>query len=151
VPARVLGTTPGLNLLYAHMNRVIKQRDLNALYVTGPGHGGLGLVTNACPEGTYSEVYSSIGQDEDGMRALFRQFSFPGGIPSHVAPKTPGSIHEGASSAMRWCMPTARRSTTRICWCCAWWATGKSRPARWPPAGTRASSSTPSAPDRYFP
>ncbi|MDT4957769.1 MAG: xylulose-5-phosphate/fructose-6-phosphate phosphoketolase, partial [Pseudonocardiales bacterium] len=89
------GTTPGLNLLYAHMNRVIKERDLNALYVTGPGHGGPGLVANAYLDGTYSEVYSSIGQDEDGLRALFRQFSFPGGIPSHVAPETPGSIHEG--------------------------------------------------------
>ena len=89
------GTTPGLNLLYAHMNRVIKARDLNALYVTGPGHGGPGLVANAYLEGTYSEVYASIGQDEEGMRALFRQFSFPGGIPSHVAPETPGSIHEG--------------------------------------------------------
>jgi xylulose-5-phosphate/fructose-6-phosphate phosphoketolase len=89
------GTTPGLNLLYAHMNRVIKDRDLNALYVTGPGHGGPGLVANAYLEGTYSEVYSSITRNEDGMRALFRQFSFPGGIPSHVAPETPGSIHEG--------------------------------------------------------
>ena len=89
------GTTPGLNLLYAHMNRVISERDLSALYVTGPGHGGPGLVANAYLEGTYSEVYSSIGQDEDGLRALFRQFSFPGGIPSHVAPETPGSIHEG--------------------------------------------------------
>ena len=89
------GTTPGLNLLYAHMNRVIKQRDLNALYVTGPGHGGPGLVANAYLEGTYSEVYPSISTDEDGMRGLFRQFSFPGGIPSHVAPETPGSIHEG--------------------------------------------------------
>ena len=89
------GTTPGLNLLYAHLNRVIKDRDLNALYVTGPGHGGPALVANAYLEGTYSEVYSAIGQDEDGLRALFRQFSFPGGIPSHVAPETPGSIHEG--------------------------------------------------------
>ena len=89
------GTTPGLNLLYAHMNRVIKERDLNTLYVTGPGHGGPGLVANAYLDGTYSEVYSAIGRDEDGMRALFRQFSFPGGIPSHVAPETPGSIHEG--------------------------------------------------------
>ncbi|MDQ3404361.1 MAG: phosphoketolase family protein [Actinomycetota bacterium] len=89
------GTTPGLNLLYAHMNRVINQRDLNALYVTGPGHGGPGLVANAYLEGTYSEVYPAISQDEDGLRALFRQFSFPGGIPSHVAPETPGSIHEG--------------------------------------------------------
>ena len=89
------GTTPGLNLLYAHMNRVIKQRNLNTLYVTGPGHGGPGLVANAYLEGTYSEVYPSISTDEDGMRGLFRQFSFPGGIPSHVAPETPGSIHEG--------------------------------------------------------
>jgi len=89
------GTTPGLNLLYAHMNRAINERDLNVLYVTGPGHGGPGLVANAYLDGTYSEVYSAIGQDEDGMRALFRQFSFPGGIPSHVAPETPGSIHEG--------------------------------------------------------
>ncbi|MCU1393538.1 MAG: phosphoketolase [Ilumatobacteraceae bacterium] len=89
------GTTPGLNLLYAHMNRLIRARDLNVLYVTGPGHGGPGLVANAYLEGTYSEVYSSIGEDVDGMRALFRQFSFPGGIPSHVAPETPGSIHEG--------------------------------------------------------
>ncbi len=89
------GTTPGLNLLYAHMNRVIADRDLDALFVTGPGHGGPGLVANAYLEGTYSEVYSGIGRDEDGLRALFRQFSFPGGIPSHVAPETPGSIHEG--------------------------------------------------------
>jgi xylulose-5-phosphate/fructose-6-phosphate phosphoketolase len=89
------GTTPGLNLLYAHLNRLIRQRDLNAIFVTGPGHGGPGLVANAYLEGTYSEVYSHIGQDVDGLRALFRQFSFPGGVPSHVAPETPGSIHEG--------------------------------------------------------
>jgi xylulose-5-phosphate/fructose-6-phosphate phosphoketolase len=89
------GTTPGLNLIYAHMNRVIRNRDLDAIYITGPGHGGPGLVANAYLEGTYSEVYPSISRDEDGMRRLFRQFSFPGGIPSHVAPETPGSIHEG--------------------------------------------------------
>ena len=89
------GTTPGLNLIYAHMNRVIKERDLNALFVTGPGHGGPALVANAYLEGTYTEVYSAITQDESGLRSLFRQFSFPGGIPSHVAPETPGSIHEG--------------------------------------------------------
>ncbi|MGZ4419671.1 MAG: phosphoketolase family protein, partial [Gaiellaceae bacterium] len=89
------GTTPGLNLVYAHLNRAIRARDLSAIYVTGPGHGGPGLVANAYLEGTYSEVYSSIGNDEDGLRKLFRQFSFPGGIPSHVAPETPGSIHEG--------------------------------------------------------
>jgi xylulose-5-phosphate/fructose-6-phosphate phosphoketolase len=89
------GTTPGLNLLYAHLNRAIRARDLSAIYVTGPGHGGPGLVANAYLEGTYSEIYSTIGEDEEGMRRLFRQFSFPGGIPSHVAPETPGSIHEG--------------------------------------------------------
>jgi xylulose-5-phosphate/fructose-6-phosphate phosphoketolase len=89
------GTTPGLNLIYAHMNRAILQRDLDAIYITGPGHGGPGLVANAYLEGTYGEVYSHIRDDEDGLRALFRQFSFPGGIPSHVAPETPGSIHEG--------------------------------------------------------
>ncbi len=89
------GTTPGLNLVYAHLNRAIRLRDLSAIYVTGPGHGGPGLVANAYLEGTYSEVYPHVGLDEDGLRELFRQFSFPGGIPSHVAPETPGSIHEG--------------------------------------------------------
>jgi xylulose-5-phosphate/fructose-6-phosphate phosphoketolase len=89
------GTTPGLNLIYAHLNRAIRARNLNVLYVTGPGHGGPGLVANAYLEGTYSEVYPHVGGDEDGLRELFRQFSFPGGIPSHVAPETPGSIHEG--------------------------------------------------------
>ncbi len=89
------GTTPGLNFVYAHMNRVIRARDLNAIYVTGPGHGGPGLVANTYLEGTYTEVYPTIGHDEEGLRRLFRQFSFPGGIPSHVAPETPGSIHEG--------------------------------------------------------
>jgi xylulose-5-phosphate/fructose-6-phosphate phosphoketolase len=89
------GTTPGLNLIYVHLNRVIKEQDLNVIYVTGPGHGGPGLVANTYLEGTYSEVYPNISQDEDGMKKLFKQFSFPGGIPSHVAPETPGSIHEG--------------------------------------------------------
>ncbi len=89
------GTTPGLNLLYAHMNRAIRARDLNAMYVIGPGHGGPGIVANAYLEGTYSEVYPHISRDAVGMQRLFRQFSFPGGIPSHVAPETPGSIHEG--------------------------------------------------------
>ncbi len=89
------GTTPGLNLIYAHMNRVIRNWDLDAIYVIGPGHGGPAIVANAYLEGTYSEVYPSITRDEDGIRKLFRQFSFPGGIPSHVAPETPGSLHEG--------------------------------------------------------
>ncbi|MBO0676003.1 phosphoketolase family protein [Mycolicibacterium sp. S2-37] len=89
------GTTPGLNLVYAHLNRVIRERDADVIYITGPGHGGPGLVANAYLEGTYSEIYSAIGEDTEGMRRLFRQFSFPGGIPSHVASETPGSIHEG--------------------------------------------------------
>ncbi|HST18049.1 MAG TPA: phosphoketolase family protein [Gaiellaceae bacterium] len=89
------GTTPGLNLVYAHVNRAINERDLDAIYVAGPGHGGPGVVANAYLEGTYSELYPHVSQDEEGLRALFRQFSFPGGIPSHAAPETPGSIHEG--------------------------------------------------------
>ena len=89
------GTTPGLNLLYAHLNRAIRERDLSAIYITGPGHGGPGVVANAYLEGTYSELYPEVGPDEEGLRRLFRQFSFPGGIPSHAAPETPGSIHEG--------------------------------------------------------
>src|SRR6201998_803717 len=89
------GTTPGLNFIYVHLNRLIKKHDLDMIYITGPGHGGPGLVANAYLEGTYSEVYPNISPDEEGMKRLFTQFSFPGGIPSHVAPETPGSIHEG--------------------------------------------------------
>ena len=89
------GTTPGLNFIYVHLNRVIKEQDLNMIYIAGPGHGGPGLVANTYLEGTYSEVYPNVSQDERGMKRLFKQFSFPGGIPSHVAPETPGSIHEG--------------------------------------------------------
>ena len=89
------GTTPGLNFVYAHLNRVIAERSQSMLYIAGPGHGGPGMVANAWLDGTYSEIYSPITRDEKGMKRLFRQFSFPGGIPSHVAPETPGSIHEG--------------------------------------------------------
>ena len=89
------GTVPGLNLVYVHLNRAIRARDLNAIYVTGPGHGGPALVANAYLEGTYSELYPQVSRDAAGLRELFRQFSFPGGIPSHAAPETPGSIHEG--------------------------------------------------------
>ncbi len=89
------GTTPGLNFIYVHFNRLIKKHDLNVIYVTGPGHGGPGMVAQTYLEGTYSELYPNISQTEDGLRKLFKQFSFPGGIPSHVAPETPGSIHEG--------------------------------------------------------
>jgi xylulose-5-phosphate/fructose-6-phosphate phosphoketolase len=89
------GTTPGLNFVYLHANRVVKERDLDAIFVTGPGHGGPGIVANTWLEGTYSEVYPNVSQDEAGMQRLFKQFSFPGGVPSHVAPEVPGSIHEG--------------------------------------------------------
>src|SRR5216117_3979673 len=89
------GTTPGLNLIYAHLNRVIRNQDLNAIYICGPGHGGPGMVANTYLEGTYSELYPGVTQDTAGMARLFKQFSFPGGIPSHAAPETPGSIHEG--------------------------------------------------------
>src|SRR6516162_8567333 len=89
------GTTPGLNFIYVHMNRAIRARGLSTIYLAGPGHGGPGLVASAYLDGTYTEVYPHIGHDVEGLRRLFRQFSFPGGIPSHVAPETPGSIHEG--------------------------------------------------------
>src|SRR5215207_4445875 len=89
------GTVPGLNLVYVHLNRAIRQRELNAIYVTGPGHGGPAVVANAYLEGTYSELYPHVSEDEEGLRELFRQLSFPGGIPSHAAPETPGTLHEG--------------------------------------------------------
>src|SRR3989339_522807 len=89
------GTTPGQNFIYVHLNRIIKEHNLNMLYVSGPGHGGPALVANTYLEGTYSEVYPNISQDEEGMKRLFTQFSFPGGIPSHVSPECPGSMHEG--------------------------------------------------------
>src|ERR1700689_2055609 len=89
------GTTPGLNFVYAHFNRAIRARDLNVIYVCGPGHGGPGMVANTYLEGSYSEIYPNISRDTDGIRKLFHQFSFPGGIPTHAAPETPGSINEG--------------------------------------------------------
>src|SRR6201986_5011507 len=98
IKPRLLGhwaTPPGLNFIYAHLNRVIRALDLDVLYVCGPGHGGPGMVANTYLEGSYSEIYPNIGCDADGLHKLFRQFSFPGGIPSHAAPETPGSIHEG--------------------------------------------------------
>src|SRR5690606_19562351 len=89
------GTTPGLNFVYVHLNRIIRERDVDMIFVTGPGHGGPALVANTWLEGTYSELYPEVSLDEEGMRRLFKQFSFPGGIPSHTAPETPGSINEG--------------------------------------------------------
>ena len=110
---------PGLNFIYAHMNRVIRRDDLDVIFIAGPGHGGPGVVANVYLEGTYSEVYPHIAQDVEGLRRLFKQFSFPGGIPSHVAPETPGSIHEGGELGYSLLTLTARCSTTRICSCAA--------------------------------
>ena len=89
------GTTPGLNFIYAHLNRLIRKNDLDMVFIAGPGHGGPAVVANAYLEGTYSEIYPNVSQDAEGMKRLFTQFSVPGGIPSHAAPETPGSIHEG--------------------------------------------------------
>jgi len=89
------GTTPGQSFIYVHLNRAIKQYDLDMIYISGPGHGAPALIANAYLEGTYSEIYPQITRDEEGLKRLFRQFSFPGGVPSHASPETPGSIHEG--------------------------------------------------------
>ena len=97
------GTTPGQNFIYVHLNRVIKKYDLDMFYIAGPGHGGPAIVGNVYIEGTWSEVYPEISQDEAGLKKLFKQFSFPGGISSHVAPSTPGSIHEGPLSPRAGC------------------------------------------------
>ncbi len=104
------GTTPGLTFIYAHLNRVIRDRDLDMVYICGPGHGGPGMLAAAWLEGTYSEVYPDVSLDEEGIRRLFKRFSFPGGVPSHHAPESPGSIHEGGE------LGYARCSTTR-----GWW------------------------------
>ena len=110
-----MGYDPGLNFIYVHLNRIIRKFNLSMMYVAGPGHGGPALVANTYLEGTYSEVYPSVSQDEAGMKRLFTQFSFPLGIPSHVAPETPGSIHEGGELGTRSLMHTAQPSTIRTC------------------------------------
>ena len=135
------GTTPGLNLIYAHLNRVIRQRDLNAIYVAGPGHGGPGLVANAYLEGTYSEVYPHIGRDEEGTAEAVPAVLLPGRHPQPRRARDPGVDPRGRRArATPCCTPTARRSTTRTCWSAAWSATVRRRPARWRPAGTPTSS-----------
>ena len=106
------GTSPGLNLIYIHLNRLIKGKDANVIYITGPGHGGPALIANTYLEGTYSEIYPEIPQNVEGMRRLFRQFSFPGGVPSHVSPQTPGSISSSSSDSS---IADSRENTT-ISW-----------------------------------
>ena len=143
------GTTPGLNLVYAHAARVIKERDLDAIWVVGPGHGGPAAVANAYLEGTSGEVDAALTRDAAGMQRLFRQFSFPGGIGSHVTPETPGPSTRAASWATPWCTPSEPPSTTRTSWSSASSATGRRRPARWRRAGTPTRSSTRASTGRW--
>ena len=140
------GTTPGLNFIYAHLNRLIRARDLSAIYVTGPGHGGPGLVANTYLEGTYSEVYphTSLVTPKD-CGDCFASSPSPAASPVTSRRRRRDRSTRAASSAMRWCMPTARPSTTPTCWCAAWSATARPRPGRWRRAGIPTSSSTPRA------
>ena len=126
------GTSPGLSLIYVQLNRLIKERDVDAIYLAGPGHGGPAIVAQVYLEGTYSEIYPSISEDEPGMRALFRQFSTPGGIPSHVSVPTPGIDPRGGRA--RLCaelMPSARPSTIPICWSPRVIGDGEAETVRW--------------------
>ena len=131
------GTTPGQNFIYVHMNRAIKMRDLNVIYVAGPGHGGPALVANTYLEGTYSEIYPNIPETEEGMQKLFKQFSFPGGIPSHVSPECPGSIHEGGELgySINHAYGAAFDNPGLLVCCCV--GDGESEPDRSREAGTR--------------
>ena len=137
------GTTPGLNFIYVHLNRAIKKYDLDMIYVCGPGHGGPGMVANTYLEGTYSELYPSVSQDAEGMRRLFKQFSFPGGIPSHASPETPGSINEGGELgySLAHAYGAALDNPDLMVACVV--GMERPRPVRWRPHGTPTSSSTP--------
>ncbi len=136
------GTTPGLNFIYAHLNRIIRQRDLDMIAVWGPGHGAPGLVANAYLEGTYSEIYPDVARDAVGMGRLFRQFSFPGGIPSHASPELPGSIHEGGELgySLAHAFGAALDNPGPDVACIV--GDGEAETGRSPPPGTRTSSST---------
>ena len=140
------GTTPGLNFIYVHLNRAIKQYDLNTIYITGPGHGAPGIVANTYLEGTYSELYPNISQDETGHEAAVHAVFLSRRHPQPRAPrKRPARSTRGANWAIRSRTPTARSSTIPTCWPRASSATARPKPARWPPVGTRTSSSTRSA------
>ena len=126
------GTTPGLNFIYVHLNRIIKARDLDMIYIAGPGHGGPGMVANTWLEGTYSEIYPThYRRTPRACSSCSGSSPFPGGIPSHVAPETPGSIHEGGELDIRCRMPTVRPSTIRTWSLPAWSATARPKPGRW--------------------
>ena len=136
------GTTPGLNFIYVHFNRLIKKHDLNVIYVTGPGHGGPGLVANTYLEGTYSEFYSNISQTEEGLKKLFKQFSFPGGIPSHVTPqRRQAQFTKAVNWDTRLLMHTEQPLITQTSWFAAWLVTVKPRRGPWPPVGILTSFS----------
>lgn len=134
------GTTPGINFLFGHVNRLIADHNQNAIFLMGPGHGGPAGTAQSLLDGTYREIRPDITNDEAGLQKFFRQFSYPGGIPSHFAPETPGSSTRVASSATRSATPTAPSWTTRACWPWPWWATASPRPARLPPLGSPTSS-----------
>src|SRR5205823_3589189 len=134
------GTTAGLNFIYVHLNRLIKQNDLNMICIIGPGHGGPGLVAHTYLEGSYSEIYPNIDRSRNGMERLFRQFSWPYGVPSHVAPETPGSIHEGGELgySLAHAYGAAFDNPDLIVACIV--ATAKPKPARWRRVGTPTNS-----------
>ena len=134
------GTTPGQNFIYAHLNRVIKKYELDMIYVSGPGHGGPAVVGNTYLEGTYSEIYPDISQDEAGLRKLFTQFSFPGGIPSTLLPSARVPFTRAANSAIRSVIRSAPCSTTPISSSPASWVTVKRKPGRWLRHGIPTSS-----------
>jgi hypothetical protein len=135
------GTTPGQNFIYVHLNRVIKKYDLDMFYIAGPGHGGPAIVGNVYLEGTWSEIYPNVSQDEAGLKKLFTQFSFPGGISSHVAPTTPGSIHEGGELGYSLSHAFGAAFDNPGLIVLVSLATAKRKPVRWPPLGNRTSSS----------
>ena len=139
------GSDPGQSLVYVHLNRLIKKYDLDAIFLSGPGHGAPALISNAYLEGTYSEVYPDKGQDADGLRQFFKQFSFPGGSAATARRRPRARSTRGANSATPSPTPTGRPSTPRAAWSWSWSATARRRPGRWRPPGTRTSSSTPPA------
>ena len=134
------GTSPGLSFVYAHLNRIIRKQDANIIYICGPGHGGPAMVANAYLEGSYASRNPDITRNEKGMHKLFRQFSFPGGIPSHAAPDVPGSINEGGELGIHCLMPSALLSTIRILSSRASSVMGKPKPDRLPQPGIPTSS-----------
>ena len=143
--ARPLGREPGAVVLWAHFNRVIKRDDLDVIFIAGPGHGAPGVLGPSYLDGTYTEIYPDKSEDVEGMQKLFKQFSFPGHIGSHVTPETPGSIHEGGELATAFRMPTEPRSTIPSSSSRASSAMVRPRPGRSRPRGTRTNSSTPRA------